>query len=369
MRIAFLCKRRYTGMDVIGDRFGRLYALPAELAQLGHNLRSWCLDYHVQGRPEHHAHDAFPGSLKWKTRSLAGLRLALSPVYPFQLLRELRSFSPDLIIGASDIPHIAMAAWAAGHLGIPYIVDLYDNFESFQQARIPGFRSLLKSAVRGASLVVAVSEPLRDKIYQDYAPKCRVQVIPNGVDLRVFAPGNRAKARQRLGLPERAKLIGTAGGLSRMKGVDTIYESWRRISATRPDVHLVLAGPIESRIFPPQGKRVHYLGTIPQSHVADLFRALDVGIITVADTPFGRYCFPQKAQEMLACSLPIVCSDVGALKKLLTDMPKLLFGSRRPDELAEAIFCQLDSPVVPNTPVYSWAQLAASLEPQLPRSC
>ena len=44
MRIAFLCKRHYTGKDVITDRFGRLYEIPHQLALLGHEVKAWCLD-------------------------------------------------------------------------------------------------------------------------------------------------------------------------------------------------------------------------------------------------------------------------------------------------------------------------------------
>ena len=38
MRIAFLCKRRYMGKDVIDDRYGRLYEFPFQLARLGHEV-------------------------------------------------------------------------------------------------------------------------------------------------------------------------------------------------------------------------------------------------------------------------------------------------------------------------------------------
>lgn len=45
MRIAVFWKRRYMGQDVISDRYARLYELPRGLAELGHEVRVFCLSY------------------------------------------------------------------------------------------------------------------------------------------------------------------------------------------------------------------------------------------------------------------------------------------------------------------------------------
>src|SRR5690606_31590830 len=107
---------------------------------------------------------------------------------------------------------------------VAYAVDLYDNYESFGQARIPGFRRMLVNSVRSADAVIAVSSVLKVKVIEDYAPRCSVVVMNNGILRSSFSPGDRVAARVALGLPLNAKLVGTAGNLSRMKGVDTLYE-------------------------------------------------------------------------------------------------------------------------------------------------
>src|SRR5690606_29025436 len=104
MRIAFLCKRRYMSKDVILDRYARLYELPYQLARLGHEVRSWCLDYHERGSGEWR-HDADPGVLAWKSTSISGLKVLALAAYPHRLHKELENFAPDVVIGASDIPH------------------------------------------------------------------------------------------------------------------------------------------------------------------------------------------------------------------------------------------------------------------------
>lgn len=366
MRIAFLCKRRYMSKDVVLDRYARLYEIPHQLARLGHDVTGYCLDYHEAGKGTWQ-HDASPGSLTWHSHSVAGAHAGGLLGYPKRLLRELHSLSPDVVIGASDIPHVVLGAWLARRLQVPYMADLYDNFEGFGQARIPGFVAALRWAVRQAQLVTTTSEPLKTLVQETYRATGTVVAMPSSVDKAVFHPRERTQARARLGLPQGVRLIGTAGGLYADKGVRPLYAAWEQIATNRADVHLVLAGPVDKACPPPKGERVHYLGSLAHAQVADLFAALDVGIISVLDTPFGRYCFPQKAYEMLACGLPVVASAVGAMSTLLAGNPRLLFEPGNAQALAAAVLGQLDTPVTLNMPILDWRALIGQIEPMLTR--
>jgi glycosyltransferase involved in cell wall biosynthesis len=364
VRIAFLCKRRYMSKDVIADRYARLYEIPFQLARLGHTVRGFCLSYqgHDEGVWEH---GAAPGSLTWESRSLGRGYVPGLLAYPGRLLRRVREFGPDIIIGASDIPQVVLSTWLSRRLRLPYAVDLYDNFESFGQARIPGMVIALRRAVRNANLVTTTSEPLKDLVVSDYRAHGKVMAMPSTVDKRVFCPGDRLTARHALRLPENVRLIGTAGGLQRSKGVDTLYAAWPSIAAQRPDVHLVLAGPLDKHLPPPAGDRVHYLGQLPHARTAELFNALDVGIIYLRDTAFGRYCFPQKAYEMLACGLPIVAACIGVMQQLLADLPAALYQADDSSDMTRAVLAQLDHPAQTKVPIQDWAEIIGDMESSL----
>jgi teichuronic acid biosynthesis glycosyltransferase TuaC len=364
MRIAFLCKRRYMGKDVILDRYARLYEIPFQLARLGHDVRGFCLSYqgHDEGEWEH---DAAPGKLHWESHSLGRLVLPALAGYPWHLLRRLRSFAPDVLIGASDIPHVVLAGWLAKRLGVPYAADLYDNFEGFGQARIPGMVTALRRAVRGAALVTTTSEPLKELVEETYRARGEVIAMPSTVDKDVFQPQDRAASRRALGLPEDARLVGTAGGLHRDKGVDVLYAAWPAIAAQSPDAHLVLAGPFDPAFPPPSNPRIHYLGQLPHARTAELFNALDVGVIYLRDTPFGRYCFPQKAYEMLACGLPIASARIGVMPQLLASAPAGLYAADDSSDLARAVLMLLDHPEVARVPIEDWAHIVGVMEQRL----
>jgi glycosyltransferase involved in cell wall biosynthesis len=364
MRIAFLCKRRYMGKDVIADRYARLYEIPFQLARLGHTVRGFCLSYqgHDEGEWEH---EAAPGSLTWESRSLGRLYVPALTGYPHHLLRRLREFAPDVIIGASDIPHVALAAWLAKRLDVPYAADLYDNFEGFGQARIPGMVSALRHSVRSAGLVTTTSEPLKKLVVETYRAHGEVMAMPSAIDKQIFRPLDRAACRRTLGLPLDSPLIGTAGGLFRNRGIGTLYDAWQTIAEQRPDSHLVLAGPIDDHFPPPADARVHYLGMLPHARAAELFNALDVGVIYLRDTPFGRYCFPQKAYEMLACKLPIIAARIGVMSHLLSAAPACLYHADAADDLARAALAQLDQPMRVDIPIQDWAQIVFEMEEKL----
>jgi len=364
VRIAFVCKRRYMGKDVILDRYARLYEIPRQLARLGHEVQAICLDYRSVTAPGRWEHEAAPGTLRWEAHAPGRFGMGVAS-YPCRVLARLRAFAPDLVLGASDIPHVALGAWLARRLRVPFVADLYDNFEGFGQARIPGMVPLLRRAVRQASLVTTTSEPLRDYVRDVYGLQGKAVPMPSSVDKQVFRPGDRIASRKALGLPLDAPLIGTAGGLHRDKGIAALYAAWEHLQRDCPQAHLVLAGPHEASLPPPRGARVHYLGAIAHECVADLFRALDVGVMCILDTPFGRYCFPQKAYEMLACRLPVVAADVGAMSALLAATPACLYRAGDAADLAGKLRAQLESPSLPEVPIDDWQTLITQLEPEL----
>ena len=364
MRIAFLCKRRYMGKDVILDRYARLYEIPFQLARLGHEVQAFCLSY--QGHDEDTwAHEAAPGQLTWHSRSLGKLLVPGLARYPAWLLDQLRKFRPDVIIGASDIPQIALGAWVSRKLDVPYAVDLYDNFEGFGQARIPGMVGALRRAVRDAALVTTTSEPLRRLVEEAYGAKGHLIAMPSTVDKDVFRPYDKQASRRELGLPENAVLVGTAGGLYQDKGIATLYEAWPRIARDNPSAHLVLAGPHDRP--PPNDPRVHYLGQLPHAKTARLFSALDVGVIYLRDTPFGRYCFPQKAYEMMACDLPLVAARVGVMPDLLGAVPDCLYEADASHDLARAVHEQCRTPRRAAVAIDDWAQIIGRMNTELLR--
>jgi glycosyltransferase involved in cell wall biosynthesis len=364
MRIAFICKRMYMGKDVVRDRYARLYEIPFQLAQHGHEVLGICLGYRAEERICSTEHPG-RGVLRWQTFSLGPHVWQGVPSYFRNLTTLLRDFKPCLLYGASDMPHAVLTRWMANAHRLPYAIDLYDNFESYGQARIPGLVPLFRAAVRNAGIVTCVSEPLSRRVRAEYAARGRVVTMESVVDRKLFHPRPRLECRARLGLPRDAALIGTAGGLTAEKGIPTLLSAFEQLARQNVSAHLVLAGVRDPNLSLPDHPRVHYLGQLPHASVRDLFCALDVGVICINDSEFGRYSFPQKAYEMLACGIPIVAADVGAVGSLLQDHPESLYPSGDATALAQRLEAQLARPTVADVPLRDWGEVVSGLEPLL----
>jgi teichuronic acid biosynthesis glycosyltransferase TuaC len=232
---------------------------------------------------------------------------------------------------------------------------------SIQTARAFG-ESLYRKALRKARCVSCVSEPLAQWVRDLKGDASAVLALPSTVDRDLFRPRDRLACRRSLGLPVHAQLVGSAGGLSRSKGIATLYQAFDRLADRMPNLHLVLAGAVEPSCPPPDHPRVHLLGSLSHSRIAELFSALDVGVVYLRDTAYGRFSFPQKAYEMAACGLPLVIARVGAMGDTFAGSGAEFYAADDALALACGLDRQLASPQKPDVVLTDWAQQAEILE-------
>jgi len=135
-------------------------------------------------------------------------------------------------------------------------------------------------------------------------------VIPMGLDLTLFSPPNSR------GVPGRAV---TAGVLLPRKGIDVAIEAVARVRQDLPATHLMIAGdgPELARLRQLAKERgvdsaVTFLGRVPRDELADLYRSASVFC-----HPARSDNFPTVVIEAMACGLPILSSDAGALPEMV----------------------------------------------------
>lgn len=332
MRILVLSKRRYTGKDLIDDRFGRLFELPAWIARFGHKVTGLALSY----RPAPtgvHRWDDLPG-LVWYSENIGTMPFVN---YVRTLRRVIRETRPELIWVCSDAFHAILGGQLQRRLRIPTVIDLYDNFESFPSTRLPGVLPLFRGACRDVSGLTLVGEALQGYVQKEYGVSSPMLVLHNGTDPTLFHSHDRTASRRALGLPEHGRLIGTAGAISAGRGIETMFEAFLRLEGEMPDLHLVFAGPRDAIPSLYTHPRIIDLGILPLERVPLLLSALNLGVISNLDSSFGRYCFPQKLYEFAGCRTPFVAANVGEAAAMLHRQPYLLFSPGDAGELAGRI--------------------------------
>lgn len=232
-----------------------------------------------------------------------------------RLRRMVREERPDLVLtynwGAFDM---LLAARSAGFRRVIHHEEGFnaDEAERFKRRRVWARRLVLP----GAAALVVPSERLHGIAVGLWRlPPERIRLIPSGIHLDRFTPSpgdGNPELRDRLGIPRRALVVGTAGSLRPVKNHLRLLEA-----AAGRDVHVLLVGDgqerpaLESRAAAPDlAGRVCFAGY--QERPAPFYRAMDIFALTSDSEQM-----PMALLEAMASALPVVSTDVGDVRAML----------------------------------------------------
>lgn len=350
MKVLYYCKRFYMNQDLISDQYGRVYAHCNELSKLGNTVRGFCLAYY----PSKSEEIIESTTLSWSSYYLGRLFWRL-PLAMIKALKQAKKSQADVIIGGSDHIHIIIAYLTSRLLGKPLHIDLYDNFEAFGIGKIPGLNMLLRFCLKKAILITCVSPALSEKIKSmNLAEHTAVHTLLSTVDRSQFKPYDKLKCRTEFNLPRDAILIGCAGNLRKMMGIECVYSAFSRLNQAVLNLHFVLAGPQDPNCPVPEFDNMHYLGMLPHEKIPRLLSCLDVGIIYQSSSGYGQFAFPQKALEVAACKIPIVAANIGSIPLIFTDLHPYLYECGSAQSLADCVIRQIQDRTVTKIVFDDW---------------
>ena len=196
------------------------------------------------------------------------------------------------------------------------------------------FRTAAARSVRGATLVVAVSQTTaRDVETLWGVPRTKVRVVPNGVDDR-FRPVDRdqatARVRERWGISRPFALF--VGTVEPRKGVDLLSS----IAAVAEDFDVVLAGAPGFQgtelVLGAAEAGARVLGAVGDDELPDLYCAAEALLAPSLYEGFGL-----TPLEAMACGTPaVVAAGAGALGEI-SGPAAIEVESRSPEAWVEAV--------------------------------
>lgn len=141
----------------------------------------------------------------------------------------------------------------------------------------------------------------------------RIEVIPNGIDLRFFYPEDRRSARRHLGLPLETKLVlflALHAARDRNKGLDLLLEA---AGASGRDWELVVVGTMDAKLFEKVGVRAHLRHVAASNEeLRLLYSAADVTAV-----PSRLENYPNVILESLACGTPVAAFAAGGIPEMI----------------------------------------------------
>lgn len=253
---------------------------------------------------------------------------------------DANNFRPDWVIGCSD----AWAGWLAHRLAsntnARLAIDAYDNYEAYMPWNLP-LHWLWRRSIRKADLVTAAGPQLAERLQSHYHGSQRVEILPMAADPE-FIPIDKMQCRRQLGLPENVPLMGYIGSWAHNRGTSMLLDAFLRARAARPTLALALSGrPPEYALRQPG---VIALGYIADNALPALINALDIACVVTADTAFGRYSYPAKLCEAMACGVPVVATATEPVRWMLGDRSEHLAPVGDADAFAQRVLDLLAAP-------------------------
>lgn len=189
------------------------------------------------------------------------------------------------------------------------------------RAAVAAKRLLERTLYRRADAVITLSSAFRRLAVESYGVSpWKVSVIPPGVDLQAFAPGDRLQARARLGVPGDARAALVVRRLVNRVGIDVLLRAWAdlAIPAEAGVLLVVGTGPERARLESLASQlgldeAVRFLGAVSDDTLVHCYRAADVCVVpSVALEGFGLVVL-----ESLATGTPVITTDAGGLAEAI----------------------------------------------------
>jgi glycosyltransferase involved in cell wall biosynthesis len=259
--------------------------------------------------------------------------------------RILSNFSPNVIFACWAHPDGWAAARIARELGVPAVIKVIGS-DVLILGKNRRRRKVVAEALSAADGVIAVSRDLADNVIKLGVDASRVRVVPEGIDVELFAPGDQSAARVALGAPADAKMALFVGNLLLSKGAAVLIEACAKMAArgVRFSCYLVGRGKDESKLRAMArslgvADRVIFAGPCGQEKLVNWYRAADV--VTLPSFSEG---IPNVLREAMQCRRPFVATRLGGIPEISDPSVSRLVAPGDAGELATALEGMLISP-------------------------
>ncbi|MFQ5643312.1 MAG: glycosyltransferase [Thiogranum sp.] len=251
---------------------------------------------------------------------------------------------PDVIHAHWVIPAGFVAVLVGKLLGIPVITTVHGG-DAFV-LRSPFFRWLRKFTLNNSSVWTSNTRSTANAAMNGCSGINAPEVIPMGVDVQLFASGNRVAHRS--GMDEQEQVILYVGRLVKKKGCKVLVEAFRRVVEDyHGKVTLWFAGDGDDRVVLERliaelglSGRVRFFGARPNENLPDIYAGADLFVLPSVTEGQGVVLL-----EAMAGSVPVIANKVGGIGEVIeNNITGWLVKPSDPGLLGERICACLDAP-------------------------
>jgi glycosyltransferase involved in cell wall biosynthesis len=212
--------------------------------------------------------------------------------------------------------------------------------------RRPGWSRIVEglgelNLIRRADLVAAVSEDVDDQLAALGIEDERRVVVPSGVDLDSFSPGDPDREFRRANGLDGRFLVGWLGGFRPFHGLEAVPEIARGLRSAVPGAVLCLVGTGPLRDSLTEQVRgledvVRIIDPVPHGEAPRWLRTFDACLLLAAAGPY--HYSPLKLYEYLGCGRPVIAPRIGEMGRILAHgQDAVLVRPENPSEVVAAV--------------------------------
>lgn len=275
----------------------------------------------------------------------------VSPSFPVALGRTIRQEQPDVVHANYPLPIFPeIAAIIARAAGIPFVLTGHGAFEMDFQSLVGTFgavynRTLLRIPLAVADRIHVSNSGIRDEIPVYSTRKSKVEVIPMGVNVDWYDPGD-CNDPAPFETDDDRPVILFAGAFRRYKGLPTLIEAIGLLSL---DVRLVLIGdgPANDEVRQVISQRnledrVELLGHVSDASLRSAYKHADIFVLP---SPSLEESLGLVALEAMAMGLPTVVTGASGVGRVLKEADAgVIVEPDSASAIAEAVFGLLTNP-------------------------
>lgn len=174
-------------------------------------------------------------------------------------------------------------------------------------------------ALNNCQKVIAASNDLKKKIIKLGIESSKIEVVPFGVDQKIFYPVPQKQTRQDLNLSLRSKIILYIGSLALSKGLFYLIQAFRKVKDKLPNTQLILIGEGSDKstllcLTKTLNLRrdVRFYGSKPHKEINLWIAGADIVCL-----PSFSEGMPLVIKEALCCGKPVVATKIGGVMEVI----------------------------------------------------
>ncbi|WP_396278363.1 glycosyltransferase family 4 protein [Glutamicibacter creatinolyticus] len=254
-----------------------------------------------------------------------------------ELMKLVTESRPSVLHTTTDFSNAVSVRAVADAAGLPWVYEVRgqladtwastrpDSAQDSERYRL--FQAREAEAAQAADHVVTLGEHMKLNLVAAGVAEENITVLPNGIgDKFLEEPVPRLNARTQVALESDVFYVGTVSSLVPYEGLDTLLQAAALLAPTHPSLRVLIVGDGTERenlrnLAHELGimEICRFPGRVPRDKAHLYHASLNAFVVPRKDLAVTRSVTPLKPVEALASGVPVLASDLPALRELVKD--------------------------------------------------